>query len=75
MEIYAVEDFDINKDIVIILVEDLYKYLGNLASMVNLNYFLIFSLLSGFVMVECCLKSNKKKYLLINNSIDDKIIV
>ena len=75
MEIYAVEDFDINENMVIILVEDLYKYLGNLVSMVNLNYLLLFSLLSGFVMVECYLKSNKKKYLLINNPIDDKLIV
>tara|TARA_E500000178_G_scaffold68677_1_gene66201 strand:+ start:398 stop:628 length:231 start_codon:yes stop_codon:yes gene_type:complete len=76
MEIYGIDDFEGNEEMVIILVEDLYKYLGNLASMVSLNYLLIISSLSAFIMFECCLKPSKKKYLLINiDPVENKIVI
>ena len=66
MEIYGIDDFEGKEEMVIVLVEDLYKYLGNLASMVSLYYLLIVSSLTAFVMFECCFKPTKKNYLQIS---------
>ena len=77
MDIYTLDDFHGNEEIVIVFLEDFYRSLENLAEMVNFNYLLIITSLTAFIMFECCYRS-QKNYLLVNKDepeLYDKVVI
>tara|TARA_Y100000389_G_scaffold155357_2_gene156004 strand:+ start:5 stop:238 length:234 start_codon:yes stop_codon:yes gene_type:complete len=77
MDIYTLDDFQGNEEIIIEFFGDFYKSLENLPGLINFNYLLIITSLTAFIMFECCYRS-QKKYLLVRKYGDDlydKVIV